>query len=65
MLVAATEYPLADSAHALMMRGLNSATLVTMRHEGAAHDSFALTLVRRACPPPLPISSTTGIVKAV
>ena len=51
-LLVATEYPLADSAHALMMRGLNSATLVTMRHEGAAHDSFALTLVRRACPAP-------------
>src|SRR5688500_7732271 len=41
LLVAATEHPLADGAHALAERGRRPETLVTMRHEGPRHDSFA------------------------
>ena len=40
LIVAATEYPLADASRALIQRGENPETLVTMRHEGAAYDSF-------------------------
>jgi hypothetical protein len=40
LLAAATEHPLADGAHVLAERGLPSETLVTLRHEGARHDSF-------------------------
>lgn len=41
LLVAATEHPLADGAHALAERGLQPETLVTMCHEASPHDSFA------------------------
>ena len=40
MLAARTEYPLADAAHALMMRGVPGDTPVTFRHEASPHDSF-------------------------
>ena len=40
LLATATEHPLADGAHVLAERGLHPETLVTLRHEGAGHDSF-------------------------
>jgi hypothetical protein len=56
LLVAGTEHPLADGAHALMMRGLSPEALVTMRHEGALHDSFV--------PAPLRIPAAVGAKRA-
>lgn len=40
VLYKATEFPFLDGAYALACRGVDPETLVTMRHEGAAHDSF-------------------------
>lgn len=40
VLAVATETPFLDGALALLRRGLDPATLVTMRHEGATGDSF-------------------------
>ena len=48
LLVAGTEYPLADAAHALTMRGVSGEALVTMRHEGSDHDSFVPMPLRAA-----------------
>lgn len=42
-----TEYPFADGAHVLLSLGYDPDALVTMRHEGAAHDSFRPVLLRR------------------
>lgn len=56
ILAAATEFPLADGAHALIQRGAHPETLVTLRHEGAEHDSFA--------PVPLHIPARHGARRA-
>ena len=40
LLATATEHPFADGAHVLAARGFHPETLVTLRHEGAGHDSF-------------------------
>jgi hypothetical protein len=56
LLVAATERPLADGAQALALRGLHPETLVTIRHDGSPHDSFA--------PMPLRIPAARGARRA-
>lgn len=40
VLVEATEHPLADGALAMLKRGASPDALVTLRHEGAAHDAW-------------------------
>lgn len=40
MLVEATEHPLTDGAFAMLKRGASPDELVTLRHEGAAHDAW-------------------------
>lgn len=56
LLAAATDYPLADGAHVLAERGLHPETLVTLRHDGAGHDSFV--------PMPLSIPAMRGAKRA-
>ncbi len=46
LLAASTEWPLADGALALVRRGADPEALVTMRHEGAAHDCIEPTPLR-------------------
>jgi hypothetical protein len=48
--VANTKQPLVDGARELLARGFDPATLLTMRHEGKAYDSFQ----------PLPIGKWAG-----
>lgn len=58
LLVEATEFPLADGAHILLsQRGLPGDALVTLRHEGAAYDSFT--------PQPLHVVAAEGARRAV
>jgi len=40
LIVAGTRQPLVDGARELLARGFDPATPLTMRHEGATHDSF-------------------------
>lgn len=40
LLVPATEHPLEDAAHVLMLDGADPDMPVTLHHEGAEHDSF-------------------------
>jgi hypothetical protein len=40
MLVEATEHPLTDGAFAMLKRGASPDDLVTLRHEGSAHDAW-------------------------
>jgi hypothetical protein len=56
LLASATEWPFADGAHVLAERGLHPETLVTMRHDGAGHDSFV--------PMPLRIPAVWGAKRA-
>lgn len=57
LLVAATEYPLADAAHVLLaLRGLPGDTPITLRHDGATHDSFM--------PMPLRLPAAQGAKRA-
>lgn len=56
VLSTATEYPLLDGAFALLARGADPEALVTMRHAGAAHDSFE--------PMPLRIPAAAGAKRA-
>lgn len=56
LLVAATEHPLTDGAHVLVRRGFEPETPVTLRHEGADHDSFK--------PMPLRIPAARGAKRA-
>jgi hypothetical protein len=48
--VTASKQPLADGARELLARGFDRRMLLTVRHEGSAHDSFQ----------PLPIGSWAG-----
>ncbi|NGM46910.1 hypothetical protein G5B31_15340 [Rhodobacter sp. SGA-6-6] len=58
LLVEATEHPLSDGAHILLAdRGLPGDTMVTLRHEGAGHDSFV--------PRPLHLVAAEGAQRAV
>lgn len=57
LLVAATEYPLADGAHVLLSRhGARADAPVTMRHAGSTHDSFK--------PAPLHVVAVAGARRA-
>ena len=51
VLVARTEWPMADAAAALMARGLAADTPIVVRAEGCQHDSY----------PPMPISIPAAI----
>ena len=50
VVVTGTRQPLVDGARELLARGFDPATLLTMRHEGKAYDSFQ----------PLPIGKWAG-----
>ncbi|NGM45164.1 hypothetical protein G5B31_06400 [Rhodobacter sp. SGA-6-6] len=57
LLVEATEHPLVDGAHVLLSQhGLPGDMMVTLRHEGAAHDSFV--------PQPLHLVAAEGARRA-
>ena len=51
VIVEGTRQPLVDGARALLARGFDPATPLTMRHEGKGYDSFQ----------PLPIGKWAGV----